>query len=185
MVFIVKFLSYEDQVLLMIDEHKKKKFMNYLKHIPEEESKRIFLIKLLKMPHGECIKYLQDFLNESLEDLGEKIYKEKINYNVHERRHNEDLYDMEYDPEKIMLVYKGLTRKITKIEDTLRVKIYKKYFNFDILKQRKANKSKQEIYDLFLEKYKRYAMNLSQDQLEKFIDDIFDESVSGEMMFPL
>ena len=92
---------------------------------------------------------------------------------------------MEYDPEKIILVYKGLTRKITKVEDNLRVKMYKKYFDFDILKLRKANKSKQEIYDVFLEKYKSYAKKLSQNQLEKFIDDIFDESVSGEMMFPL
>ena len=75
--YIIKFLSYEDQILLMIDEPKKKKFINYLKHIPEEESKRSFLIKLLKMPRDKCIKYLEDFLDESLEDVGEKYIKKK------------------------------------------------------------------------------------------------------------
>jgi hypothetical protein len=72
-----------------------------------------------------------------------------------------------------LLLYKGVLRKISKFDKDKRDNIYKNYFKVKIDRTNMA-KSRQQVYEGFVD----YIAELSQKDLEQFIDDVFDKNAT-------
>lgn len=144
-------------------------FTNYVEYM-NDESKMAFLDKVLSSDKA----YLDQFLDTDLNNLGEEIFEEKIDYSDN-RKANVDMYNLTDDDQadNRLLLYKGVLRKIGKMDKQKRDAIYKTHFKVKIDRTNMA-KSRQQVYEGFVD----YIAEMSQKDLEKFIDDVFDKNAT-------
>lgn len=144
-------------------------FTNYVEYM-NDESKMPFLVVVLTSDR----EYLDKFLDTDLNNLGDEIFEEKIDYSGN-RKANIDMYNLTDDDQvdNRLLLYKGVLRKISKFDKAKRDNIYKNYFKVKIDRTNMA-KSRQQVYEGFVD----YIAELSQKDLEKFIDDVFDKNAT-------
>jgi hypothetical protein len=144
-------------------------FSNYVDYM-NDESKLHFLAEVLTSDR----EYLDKFLDTDLNNLGDEIFEEKMDYSGN-RKANIDMYNLTDDDQvdNRLLLYKGVLRKISKFDKDKRDHIYKNYFKVKIDRTNMA-KSRQQVYEGFVD----YIAELSQKDLEQFIDDVFDKNAT-------
>ena len=144
-------------------------FSNYVDYM-NDESKLHFLAEVLTSDR----EYLDKFLDTDLNNLGDEIFEEKMDYSGN-RKANIDMYNLTDDDQvdNRLLLYKGVLRKISKFDKDKRDNIYKNYFKVKIDRTNMA-KSRQQVYEGFVD----YIAELSQKDLEQFIDDVFDKNAT-------
>jgi len=144
-------------------------FSNYVDYM-NDESKLHFLAEVLTSDR----EYLDKFLDTDLNNLGDEIFEEKMDYSGN-RKANIDMYNLTNDDQvdNRLLLYKGVLRKISKFDKDKRDNVYKNYFKVKIDRTNMA-KSRQQVYEGFVD----YIAELSQKDLEQFIDDVFDKNAT-------
>jgi hypothetical protein len=144
-------------------------FSNYVDYM-NDESKLHFLAEVLTSDR----EYLDKFLDTDLNNLGDEIFEEKMDYSGN-RKANIDMYNLTDDDQvdNRLLLYKGVLRKISKFDKDKRDHIYKNYCKVKIDRTNMA-KSRQQVYEGFVD----YIAELSQKDLEQFIDDVFDKNAT-------
>lgn len=141
---------------------------NYIEYM-NDESRQPFLEKVMVSDRS----YLDQFLDMSMENVGNEIFDEEIDYTTSRKQHK-DLYNVvkNNDSTGRMLIYKGVLRKLSKLTKEQRTEIYEKYFDTEI-DQENLEMSRIRVYEGF----SGYLGSLTQKKLEKFIDDVFDKDV--------
>jgi len=148
-------------------------FFNYIDYM-NKESKVYFLTKVLACGRS----YIDKFLDTDLNDIGEKIFNEKIDY-MGSRKNHVDMYNLNAPSQSNnrILLYRGVLHKISTLEKPKRHKIYKKYFGVKMTNS--PHKNRQLVYNGFIS----YIENLSKSQLKTFIDDTWDKNIDPLKMF--
>jgi len=144
---------------------------NYVDYM-NEESREPFLEKV----YGGDRKYLDKFLDTDLEQVGEEVFETKIDYNDKSRRQQKDMYNLlqEDQSSNRLLLYKGLIKKLSTLNRETRHDIYIENLLVDEI-------TREKVYDAFI----NYIKRLDQPTLEKFIDDVFDRNIPGDLIFNL
>lgn len=148
-------------------------FFNYIDYM-NKESKVMFLTKVLACDRS----YIDKFLDTDLNDIGEKIFNEKIDYMGSRKRHV-DMYNLNNPGQgnNRILLYRGVLHKISTLPKEKRHKIYKKYFGVKMTNS--PHKNRQLVYNGFIS----YIENLSKPQLKTFIDDTWDKNINPLKLF--
>lgn len=151
-------------------------FTNYVNYM-NDESKSTFLKRAYKSDRD----YIDQFIDTDLENFGAEQFGE-IDYNQ-TRKQNVEMYSMleEKNDNNILLVYKGFLNKLVDVPKEIKREIYKDKLKINIEKYNSSNIIEKRT--LVYTKFVRYLSKLERSQLEKFIDDVFDKTISIERLF--
>lgn len=150
-------------------ELQKQLFMQYVEYI-HEESKTAFLDKVL---NGDE-EYFHQFVDSDLENFADDLFQEKLSG---EEKKHPDMYNLLTDenPKNKLLLYKGVVLKLMGLSKEDRKHIYQKVFdiNVDDFNKKSIPDRRETLYNHFI----TFITSLSQENLEKFIDSVFDKNL--------